>query len=487
MSKKIFFLSSFAAAMLFTQGCSKKKEYLNPVLQTAISDATAFDSPLRVENQVRSMYAALKGGHFYGGRFIAYGDIRGEDLVNNGSNNITAWDVWLFNPNNTATSIEGLWSRAYSTINHCNLFLDGMAAKGNATVGETLAKNYNGEARFIRALAYYSLLQFYAQPYLDGQGAKPGLPLRLTGIKGPGQSDLARSTVAQVYTQILDDLNFAENNLPLDYGTGSTAAMTRTTRAHRNTAIALKTRVYLSMQNYPAVVTEANKIVSATAPFKANSGIQHTLNPDIRVVFKTPFTDIESILSMPFSNNSADVAGTQNQLATYYNGEFYIKADGIMADAGWKAVDARRSFFSVSGGKTFLGGKYTLPSPFLDFAPVIRYSEVLLNLAEAKVRTTNTIDAQAVALLNAVRNRADATTTFTAASFATHTDLLNAILKERRIELLGEGLRNNDIMRLGLSLPARTSADSPIPPGGNGYIWPIPNSELSYNNLMTDN
>jgi hypothetical protein len=487
MSKKIFLLSTLTAALICSQGCSKKKDYLNPVLQTSISDVTAFDSPLRVENQVRSMYAALKGGDFYGGRFIAYGDIRGEDLVNNTSNNFTAWDVWLFNPTNTSRSIEGLWPRAYSTINQCNLFLDGMAAKGNTTVGETLAKNYNAEARYIRALAYYSLLQYYAQPYRDGQGAKPGLPLRLTGIKGPGQSDQARSTVAQVYAQVLDDLNFAESNLPLDYGTAATAASTRTTRAHRNTAIALKTRVYLSMQNYPAVVTEANKIVSATAPFKASSGVLHQLNPDIKVVFKTPFTDIESIMSMPFSNNSADVAGTQNQMATYFGGEFYIKADGIIADAGWKAADARRSFLTVSSGKTFLGGKYTLPSPFLDFAPVIRYSEVLLNLAEAKVRTTTSIDAQAVALLNAVRNRADATTTFTAADFTTYTDLLNAILKERRIEFLGEGLRNNDLMRLGLSLPARTSADSPIPPGGNGYIWPIPNSELSYNNLMTDN
>ena len=54
--------------------------------------------------------------------------------------------------------------------------LDGMAAGGgNATVGDPLSKYYNGEARFVRALCYYSLLQLYARPYWDGNGAKRGL------------------------------------------------------------------------------------------------------------------------------------------------------------------------------------------------------------------------------------------------------------------------------------------------------------------------
>lgn len=116
----------------------------------------------------------------------------------------------------------------------------------------------------------------------------------------------------------------------------------------------------------------------------------------------------------------------------------------------------------------------------------MRYSEVLLNLAEAKVRTSNTVDAQAVALLNAVRNRSDATTTFTVASFATAAALINAILKERRIEFLGEGLRNTDLMRLLQAIPAKGTAQSKAP-SDVGYIWPISATELSLNTLCTDN
>lgn len=464
---------------------SCRRELLTPLPQTSIADATAFSTPARVQGQLLSLYSSLKGGNFYGGRYVIYGDIRGEDFINESGNLVTGSDVWNLNPTNSATAVQTLWAQAYSTINVCNIFLDGMATGGSTVVGAALAGNYIAEAKLVRALSYYSLLQYYARPYADGNGSKLGVPLRLTGIKGAGQSDLKRSTVAEVYTQILKDLNEAETGLPLTY-TGST----NTTRAHRNTAIALKTRVYLSMQNYAAVVTEANKIVSATAPFTATTGVAHALQPNIATVF-TNYTTTESIFSMPMSSTSGDNPGTQNQLGYYFskatgNGEFSLNPAGIIADAGWTAVDKRRSFISVSSGKPYLNLKYPTGSPYTDYAPVIRYSEVLLNLAEAKVRTTNTVDVQAVALLNAVRNRSDATTTFTAANFATPTDLINAILKERRIEFLGEGIRNGDLLRLLQTIPAKGSAQSKAP-SDVGYIWPISSTELSLNKLCTDN
>lgn len=477
-----YLLAGVMGAALLT---SCKRELLTPVPQTSVADATAFSTAARIQGQLLSLYGALKGGNFYGGRYVIYGDIRGEDFINESGNLVTGSDVWNLNATNSATAVQTLWAQAYSTINACNIFLDGMAAGGSAVVGTTLANNYIAEAKLVRALSYYGLLQYYARPYADGNGSKLGVPLRLTGIKGAGESDLKRSTVAEVYTQILKDLNEAETGLPLTY-TGST----NTTRAHRNTAIALKTRVYLTMQNYAGVVTEANKIVSATAPFTATSGVAHALQANIATVF-TNYTTTESILSMPMTSTSGDNPGTQNQLGYYFskttgNGEFSLNPTGIIADAGWTATDKRRSFITVSSGKPYLNLKYPVASPYTDYVPVIRYAEVLLNLAEAKVRTTNTVDAQAVALLNAVRNRSDATTTFTAANFATSADLINAILKERRIEFLGEGARNNDIMRLLQTFPAKGSAQAKSP-SDVGYIWPISSTELSLNKLCTDN
>ena len=60
---------------------SCNKELLSPVPQTSISDATAFDTPGRVANQVNSMYQAFKSGTFFGGRAQISGDIIGEDFI----------------------------------------------------------------------------------------------------------------------------------------------------------------------------------------------------------------------------------------------------------------------------------------------------------------------------------------------------------------------------------------------------------------------
>ena len=400
-------------------------------------------------------------------------------------NGVTGADIWALNPTSSNNIVNNLWTQSYLVINNVNVFIDGMNAKGLSVVGTAVGNNYLGEARLIRALTYYTLLQFYARPYADGNGNKPGVPLRLTGIKGPGQSDIARSTVAEVYAQIIADLDFSEANLPLSYST----AMLNTTRAHRNTAIALKTRVYLSMQNYAKVIQEANKIVPASAPFVASSGVAHTLQADIANVFKTPYTTNESIFSMPFTTTAGDIPGTQNNLQGYYianattgAGSIYsLNPSGIIGDANWKATDRRRSFvFSAPNGKRYLT-KFPNGSP-ADYVPVIRWAEVLLNLAEALARTNAGVDTRAVALLNAVRQRSDATTIFAP---VTQDELIALILRERRIEFLGEGLRNNDLMRLLQTIPAKGSAPAKSP-NEEGYIWPGPSTEKSLNTLWVD-
>jgi starch-binding outer membrane protein, SusD/RagB family len=484
--KKTFLYLAMAAVVFQLTSCYK--ESLEPVPTNSISDQSAFDSRDRIEGQVRSIYAVMKNAGMYGGRYQIFNDVRGGDFMNERTNVVTNFDVWNYTPSNSSgNSVTALWARAYLAINLANVFVDGMGTKGTAVVGEALSKNFVAEARFTRAMSYYALLQLYARPYWDGNGSRPGVPLRLTGNTDLDDYDMARNTVGEVYAQIIDDLNFAEANLPLTYST----AVLNTTRAHRNTAIAMKTRVYLSMRRYSDVVTEANKIVSASAPFTATSGVNHSLQPNYVNVFRAPFTTTESILSMPFAAN--ETPGGQNQLGYYYgyqafnggNAEYSLLPSGIVSNAGWKTTDTRRTLTAVSGGKTWLT-KYYISGTFHDFAPVIRYAEVLLNLSEALTRSTNTVDARAVALLNAIRGRSDATTVFSTGDFAGATALADAILIERRIELMGEGFAGADLTRLGLTLPAKPGV-TPASPTSQEYIWPISANELLLNRLMTDN
>jgi hypothetical protein len=149
-----------------------------------------------------------------------------------------------------------------------------------------------------------------------------------------------------------------------------------------------------------------------------------------------------------------------------------------------------------------------------DYAPQIRYAEVLLTLAEAQARSGG-VTTTAVNLLNAVRNRSlglPLTEAYTVASFAGTTDLVKAILFERRIEFLGEGKRWGDISRLGVDpdyttngIPAKAVNASVKPfttyscgagytPGQAGiaysdyrFLWPIPLTEIQQNPIIAQN
>jgi len=475
MKKYIYQLIILSGVALAAGSCSKSR--LNPVSSTDIPSNFVFLTKDRIAHQVNGLYAQLKVGNLLGGRGVIYNDVRGDNFINMTGNGVTALLIWNFSVTGSDAEINNTWNAAYNTINQCNLFLEGMTAGGDTVVKDAaLVAQYHGEAKFVRALAYFSLLQLYAQPYSKDNGASPGLPLRLTGLTANGHNDLPRSSVAEVYTQILSDLNDAEAGVPDDYGD----ANMNVTHAHKNAVVALKERVYLHKGDWDNVITEANKIVPATAPFKAPSGVANALAADLKDVF-TKYTTPESVLSMPWTGAN-EQPGTQNQLAYYYlpdlgNGEYSLNDDGIISDAGWKSTDARRAFVDTDGDGVSWLRKYPGGDPYVDWVPVIRYADVLLMLAEARARKTNSVDAQAVELLNAVRHRSDPTTTFAPASA---TELINDILHERDIEFLGEGLRGPDITRLLQTFPAKGSAGA-IDPSNPAYIFPAPTSETQYN------
>jgi hypothetical protein len=154
------------------------------------------------------------------------------------------------------------------------------------------------------------------------------------------------------------------------------------------------------------------------------------------------------------------------------------------------ATDVRKSSLYLSDGNYFLT-KFPDFTTLTNYCPVMRYAEVLLNRAEAIVRSGGAVTQEAIELLNAVRTRSFATGAYTAASFAAASDFYTAVLLERDMEFLGEGIRTMDLMRLSLPFPAKDGGGMglvlEIPSSSVGYIWPIPANELSLNKLMTPN
>jgi len=455
-----------------------RDELLNPQPETLISGANAFDTPDRVLGLVNGIYKATKAANFYGGNYYTYSEARGEEFINRTSNTFTAFEAWSQALNSGSNFVAGFWAAAYSAINNANILIKGVA-DNPGKVSDDLGRQYTAEAKFLRALSYFDLVTLYARPFNEDKGASPGLPLRLNAETTSANNDLRRSTVAEIYAQIIKDLDDAEKDLPLGYS----SALLNTTRAHRNTAIALKTRVYLNHGNYAKVIEEAKKIVSDAAPFTASTGVPHKLQ-NIVEIFTKNYTSTESILSVPMTELDNVTGQSSFPYVFNANAEYNLNPAGIWGDTEWKSTDLRRTFSRTASGVQFLT-KYNKPSPFLDYLPIIRYSEVLLNYAEASARTGDL--PKAISLLQAVRTRSDAGYTFPTAATATQSALVATILKERRIELLGEGFRSNDLLRNLFTLPAKSSSALIAPavePSSANYIFPLPNTEITSNKLL---
>ncbi|PWG78377.1 RagB/SusD family nutrient uptake outer membrane protein [Pararcticibacter amylolyticus] len=482
--KNTFFVLIGLAALSGLPSCTK--DILDTSPKTDISELTAFSTPEKILAQVNNLYSRLQRAHFYGGRYILFNEQRGDEFSQNSGNAAEGALIWQHTALSTDTFVGNLWSFAYQAINNANIFID--KVQNTTVLDAALRDQYISEAKFIRALSYFVLVQVYARPYASDNGASPGLPLRLTPQTSGGNDDLARSSVAEVYSQVIKDLDEAEAGLPAAY---STAAL-NASRAHKVTAIALKTRVYLAKADYGRVVAEASKLVPAVAPYAYTAGsLTHRLENNIAAVFSGSYTGNEAIFFLPF--NATDSPDSQSALAHNYLGAVIISLNqaGIYANPALSSsasADARRNLITLKNGLNVLSKFPKITTPFTDYIPVIRYAEVLLNYAEAAAETDDLT--RAAALLNAVRKRSDAAYSFPDAATSTKGALISTILTERRLELLGEGFRTPDLQRRLQPFPAKTGGIgtvAAVSPTASNYIWPVPADELGTNKLIQPN
>ncbi len=465
---------------------SCEKDFLDVNPKTIVEDKDAFSTPGKILAQVNNLYARLQNQNLYGGRWIVFNEQRSDEFGQNDGNAATGSAVWNQNVATTNEYINDVWSAAYTAINASNILMAEM--EKTQVITDSLAKLYIAEAKFVRALSYLILVQTYAKPYnLDPEAL--GVPLRLTAIKSTGNNDLARSTVREVYAQIIKDLDDAEAGLPNQYATSAL----NSSRAHKSSAIALKTRIYLNINNYNKLAEEARKIVPDQAPFQHQNGsLTHRLESNVQLIWGGSYNGPESIFTIPFANTNTETPAAQYSLAFTYLTQpiLFLTEEGIGADSAFlNPQDGRSTLVSVNTAKRKVLRKFAITTaPFRDYVPVIRYAEVMLNYAEAAAQNGQL--ALAAELLKAVRNRSNPSYQFTAEVLNEKDKLLEAIWKERRIELVGEGLRLQDLQRRVLTLPSKKGSIGTAPsvaPDAKNYIWPIPSGELSTNKLCLPN
>lgn len=255
----------------------------------------------------------------YGYYFWAYG---ADDLSWGGTSTDAKFDIYDYSRNINSSITEYAWELGYRTIGNCNKVIEmGVELGSNITDEE---KVIVGENYYLRALSYFLLVNEFAQPYSNNPTQNPGLPLKLTS--NPDDLPKSRSTVAEVYDQVVKDLQDAITYMTLPAGMSPKNSCYATKEA----AQALLARVYLYMENWDGAWTMANDVI--------NSGRFELLKGDDYKIYSqfTPEDNSETIFAVRRTKLKDD--GGYGKM-----GGLYIQVD----NSGWEEVYASAPYLNL--------------------------------------------------------------------------------------------------------------------------------------------
>ena len=441
---------------------------VNDWLDVAPSDGTDADAALTSSSDLAAartgMYAALKGNSnlvdYYGQQFFVYGDVHaGDDYQYNnigGSNRASFYYDMNYQTASEFTSSTSssnvAWKSPYIVIGRANRII--AAAEGGALSDAAEAKatidQYAAEAKVLRALAHFDLVRIYGKPYTEDQGASLGVPL-VTGVL-ESNAKPARSTVAEVYTQVVKDLTEAIS---------SNALATETEPGYVSVwgAKAILSRVYLNMGDYANALSVAEDIIKNSGAalwtrdqyFKAwdaSTPNESEFLFRLNVAGSTDNNDLNGIGNLQQREGYKEMVATKKFVDMLTSDPKDVRNDMFLPATAAKEVA------TYGTNKVYLnklrGQGDNLRN--VTIVPIIRLSEVYLTAAECAFR--NNDKTKAVEYLNdLVKNR-----TTTEASLATVDNItLERILIERRKELIGEGQRYFDALRNNETITRYTS------------------------------
>jgi hypothetical protein len=397
--------------------------------------------------------------------------------------------------NATLTAVDGLaagvaWTPIYKIVYDVNAIIDGTNA--SATLTDSARKEIVGQSKFIRGFCYFYLTNLYGD-----------VPLALSSDFNK-TALLPRAAQADVYKQIIRDLTDASDSLPDDYSISKGERI----YPRRSAAIAMLARVYLYTQDWKNADARASAVIGnnqfslpsdlTTVFLKNSSESIWQLQPNTTI---SPYGPYDYQNFVPFSRwNQFEAPGDslyfdpslytiilplimpQYYLNTTINKSF---EPGDQRKAAWTDFTPFPHYAPYTGDTLYYPVKYInvkagqVPTQYY---MVLRLAEQYLIRAEAKAEEGDLNGAAAD--LNTIRARAGLPPT-TATSQA---DLLTAILKERRIELLAEwGHRFLDLKRTGQASTVIGALPVKQPWHGYQLLYPIPTTDIKVDPNLIQN
>lgn len=432
---------------VITLGCDS---ILNQTPPLDISNDVALSTPNGIVAALTGAADQFSSGAFYGGNTMSIGELWSNNIESNvgadfGRLQILSYNLNIFNPEG-----RSMWGDGYGVINRANNII---RAVDNVTFADARQKELiRGRALALRGASLWALCMYFAQPWgFTTDNSHPGVVIRTEPTLGDIGTVKARATVKECYDQIIADLTQAAQILPAKDAPfmGSLAAK------------ALLSRVYFHMGEWAKAEALCTEVIESGV-FKLNASVADvvTTNSTSEVVFEIINSPVDNAGSIVWDFRQAD-----NSLPRFWAGTDFVNA--IYTDT----TDKRLALYVYRNSRLYVAKWDRIAMN----TPIIRLAELYLTRSECRAQQGNA--AGSIADVNVVRQRAglkDLAATLTGNS------LLNAVRRERNIELAFEGDIFLERKRQRRNLKQRPWNDAAL-------IFKIPDIEMNANTLCVQN
>jgi hypothetical protein len=491
---KIKIIIALIFSMILFGGCEKKLDivptFASPE-ELALSSTDGMDAGLSYAYScihayiglTFSLWSELMADHlYYQGTLTNYSNYYKRDLNAVIQETVSSTDTRVVN--------SVILRQVYDGMNTASLILRAVD-NGYANSDVTFAPNKNriqGECHFIRAICYFEAVRFWAKAWgATADNSQPGLVMNTEPVDDRVSQLKPRSTVAEVYAFIIDDLTQAIALLPDAYD-GNINPVSYNGRANKDAAIAYLAKVYFQQQDYVKAKAMIDLVMGSTAGSPSKHPLDGNVitpfntrganNTDPENIYQTTSSlDVNSLVPFWYSGNTAIfmVANTSVALQGFASNAF-------IADAKFGPGDLRRSsFFRIYPNGNMLPIKYSIGMQIN--IPIIRSAEMILDRAEINALAGNINDA--VNDVNLTRIRAQIPIL---AGNISQGPLVDSIRTERIRELCFEGDRLWDLKRQRVTIPPGDRAGvAPLPWDGVDLVLKYAAEEVSKNPYLVNN
>jgi len=471
---KKYFLGTLILILFFSITTSCGDDWLTVVPVNAVTPENYYKDEAQILKAVNAAYSALGNRGMFGWWQGLIRNVRGDNcetveanVIAHSNFTVNDTDIRLFN----RTNGDGLWNSIYVGALRCNLIIRNAP---NATFSNEASRNkLIGEARFLRALYYFYLVDYWNRG-----------PLLLD--TNFNVTDVPASEAAEIYAAIENDLTTIINNAMLPFSYDGSAG-NEIGRATIGSARALLGKVYLFQNKFTQAIEQFEQIVTSNQYALIDVSDIWSVHADngSEYIFEVQFNNDKAGPNAFFDDgvNAAETTLRNQTIApNQYSGweNAWPSADLVNS---FEPGDLRREAFIVLPGELFptktdpfeglsrnrggfaikkgMGSGFSTATPNgtgEENYPVIRYADVLLMYAEALIRS-NSNSLAATDLIDRVRARGfgyasiaelrNANLGIESYALAKGITLFEALKQERRRELCFEGHRYSDLVRWG--------------------------------------